>query len=424
MIPLLLALAFALACEQPPPPEPTPAPAPLPEASPTLALPQDVGTVHVRAVGDFLITLRLKKTARGKANGDNHGGFDWIWAPVAPMLRDADLTFANLETPVAPDHHRGIVWEVFNAPADLIPSMAHAGVDVVSFANNHTFDQGPAGILETLQRLDDAGIASAGSGPTCADAAAPARLEVNGVRVAVLAATDLMNLDERDGADAPCTFVAGPVCTTRCGPDRDAIHYAIDEARLKAAIEAARDDADAVVMSFHWGDEYRTQPLPVYTDLAPKLIEWGVDVVLGHHPHVLQPITQHTADDGRQGLIVYSMGNFVSDMGSKFDPKTSAVRRGNTRDGVIIDFNLIKTRLPGGRTVTRVADVSAIPLWTTNNRLTRRAGEPDEVQVISHEQSDDPGLMAVRRAQVARVIGAAWLSPAGAEEPPGSEAPR
>ena len=417
---MITLLAGLLACAPQPPPAPPPvpvaAPAPPPEPPPPPPEPYEEGRARLVAGGDLLIHRRVRSTAKAKAAEHGNDGYDWVFAEIKPLLSAADLTFANLETPVAPDNHRGRYNEVFNAPAGVIGALADAGVDVVSFANNHTFDQGAAGIVETLERLEAAGVAYAGSGRDCAAAAAPARFEVNGVRIAVIAVTDLMNLDERDGEGAPCTFVAGPVCTADCGPDRDAIHYAIDKPRLQAAIDAAREGADAVVMSFHWGNEYRTTPLPLYTETAPQLIEMGADVILGHHPHVLQPIARHTAADGREGLIVYSLGNLVSDMGASYSPETSSLRRGNTRDGLLVELSLVKTRHPEGHATVSIEDVRAVPLWTANNKLTRAPGEPDEIRVVPYA-SVAPALAERRRAVVTGVVGEAWFS-APAETPP------
>jgi poly-gamma-glutamate synthesis protein (capsule biosynthesis protein) len=379
-------------------------------------VPYEEGRARLVAVGDLLIHRRVKNTARARAEEHGNDGFDWIFAPIKPLLSAADLTFANLETPVAPDNHRGIHGEVFNAPAGVIGALADAGVDVVSFANNHTFDQGAAGIVETLERLSAAGVSVAGSGRTCAEAAAPARLEVNGVRFALLAVTDLMNIDERDGEAAPCTFVTGPVCTADCGPDRDAIHYSIDKDLMRSSIAAAREGSDVVVLSFHWGNEYRTTPLALYTGVAPELIEMGADIILGHHPHVLQPIATHTAADGRQGLIVYSLGNFVSDMGSSFDPASSSARRGNTRDGLLVGVSVVKTRHPAGHATIALEEITATPLWTENNKRTRQSGEADAIRVVPHS-AGEPGLMAARRAVVSGVVGEDWLTPAASPLP-------
>lgn len=383
--------------------EAPPVSAPVPEAP---RLPVEEGRLRLVAGGDVLIHRRIKETARHRQQTSGSAGFDWVLERIAPVLSAADVAFVNLEVPVAPDSNRGVRGEVFNAPAAVIDALKAAGVDAVSMANNHTFDQGAAGLVETLDRLDAAGIIAAGSGRTCAAAVAPQLIERGGVSVALLAITDLMNRDENTAPDAPCTFTAGPVCEGDCGPDRDAIHYRIDEALVLDAVRAAAELADAVVVSFHWGTEYSTTPLPLYTALAPQLIEAGAAVVLGHHPHVLQPIVDHVAADGRRGVIAYSLGNLVSDMGATYDPGTSSVRRGNTRDGVLLSLSVVKTRQPDGALTVSLEDISALPVWTENNRL---QGGPAAVRVVPMSEVSDEELRVLRRGQVASIVGEEWL---------------
>ncbi|MDG1482822.1 MAG: CapA family protein [Myxococcota bacterium] len=406
----MIGLLLASACAQSLPSEPLPT-EPLPaapaRASEPPPAPVEEGRLRVVAGGDVLVHRRLKETARHRAATDGSDGFDWIFAPIAPLLTAADVAFINLEVPVAPDSSRGVRGEVFNAPAGVIDALKAAGVDAVSFANNHTFDQGPAGLMETLTRLDDAGIVAAGSGPTCAAAQAAQRIEHDGVVLALLAVTDLMNLNDNTEPDAPCTFTAGPVCEGDCGPDRDAIHYRIDEEKILGAIAASAEWSDAVIVSFHWGTEYTTTPLPLYTELAPRLVEAGADLVLGHHPHVLQPIARHTAADGREGLILYSLGNLVSDMASSYSLATSSVRRGNTRDGLLVGVTVVKTRAVDGALTVRLEDITVTPLWTENNRL---EGGPAAVRVVPLAAVEDEPLRASRLAQVAGVLGEEWVT--------------
>jgi len=174
-----------------------------------------------------------------------------------------------------------------------------------------------------------------------------------------------------------------------CGPDRDAIHFRPDLTRLTAAIEAAAEGSDFVILSFHWGDEYRTTPLPEYPVLAPKLIAAGADVILGHHPHVLQPLER--IDDG---WVIYSLGNFVSNMGANYDPESSSVRRGNTRDGALLSLTLVLD--PDGS--RHIEDVAVTPLWTLNNP------QATEVRVTTWEHLSDP-LREIRRSAVSAILG-------------------
>ncbi|MCA9569849.1 MAG: CapA family protein, partial [Myxococcales bacterium] len=311
--------------------------------------------VRIVAVGDVLPHRRVKASAATF-------GWDASFAPVVDTIRGADIAFANLESPIAPDHTQGVHGEVFDAPASLATGLAAAGFDVLSMANNHVWDQGVAGMLETRERVVAAGMTPVGVGTTCAGAAAPAVVTVRGVRVAFVALVDLLNQDLRAGPEAPCVFVPGPLCAADCLPDRDALFFRADPDVLTAVVRSARSVADVVVVSAHWGDEYRTVPLPEYTAMARTLVAAGADLVLGHHPHVLQPVERVEAG-GRTGVVAYSLGNFLSDMGRTFDPATHPARKGNTRDGAILVVDVEVG--PTGPVLTP----SVVPTWTRHTAL-------------------------------------------------------
>lgn len=375
------------AAEPPPPPPSDPVPA-SPPALETPA-PEPVRaprTVTLIAGGDVLPHRRVKASAAA-------GGWEPVLAGISERLRAADLAFANLESPVAPDAHQGVHGEVFDAPASLLDGLASAGFDVLSMANNHAWDQGVAGLLETHRRVRDAGMHPVGAGPTCADAQAPVIVEASGVRVAWLAAVDLLNLDLRAGDGDPCVHVAGPPCTGDCGPDRDALFFTADVPALTERVRQARAHADLVVVSFHWGDEYRTVPLPEYPPLAQALVDAGADLVLGHHPHVLQPIRRVTAADGRQAIVAYSLGNLVSDMGRTYTLERP-VSRGDVRDGGLLAVTA--TFGPDGTVLEPVFH----PTWTTNTDV-------DGVPAIAVRFLPDvpEDVRVVREARVREVLG-------------------
>jgi poly-gamma-glutamate capsule biosynthesis protein CapA/YwtB (metallophosphatase superfamily) len=366
--------------------EPAPAPAPAPAVEPV--------TVTLAAVGDVLPHRRVKSTAQAH-------GWSTVFGEAAPLLQAADIAFANLEGPIAPDHDQGVHDEVFNAPATLAPALSEAGIDLVSMANNHAFDQGPQGLVETWTRVREAGVATVGAGPTCADATEARILTVRGLRVAFLAAADLSNIDGNTAADQPCLFVAGPRCTQDCGPDRDAVHYSLDTERLLAAVRAARQGADFVVMSFHWGVEYQTEPLPEYPALAAALTDAGVDVLLGHHPHVLQPVEVRTTARGQEAVIAYSLGNFVSNMRQSFDPARDAPSQGHVRDSVLLQVPLV--RHADGR--LEVGAPVAVPLWTQNGSL--QGTDRITVRTLASMARAEPTarLAQARWQEIARIVG-------------------
>lgn len=391
--------ALSLACSRSTPPAPSSGPPPVVPVVELTPEPDPV-VLTLAAVGDVLPHRRVKSTART-------AGWQAVFGDAVPLLQRADIAFANLEGPIAPDHDRGVFDEVFNAPADLAPALATAGIDVVSMANNHAFDQGPDGLAETWTRVRDAGVVAVGAGPSCPEAAAVRIVTVRGVRVAFLGVADLVNLDQNGADDAPCLRVAGPVCAGDCGPDRDAVHFSTDVPHLVAAVRDARTQADFVVLSFHWGIEYQTEPLPEYPVLAQTLIDAGVDVLLGHHPHVLQPVVVHTTPDGRTGVIAYSLGNFVSNMGETYDAGRDDPSRGFVRDGLLLEVPLV-WRGPGR---TEVGSPVAVPLWTQNR--------PDGLTVRTlTAMAADPvtrPLALVRWTEVGRVVGGSVTPPSATE---------
>ena len=359
--------------------------------------------IRIVASGDTLVHWRVKKTARTKnvLNTDgttiNHGGFDWILEDVAPVFQKADIGFVNLETPTDPDMHTKIHGEILNAPVVFLDALKHAGINIVSFANNHSFDQGPIGMMRTIQELEQRAIMVVGSGKDCRTAHALQIKEVRGVRVGFLAMTDLMNINDNTIDAEPCVALPGPVCQEDCVPDRDALWYHIEEASVISSIRQAKSQVDILVFSFHWGTEYRLQPLPLYSKLAPKMMEAGVDVLLGHHSHTLQPIVQYTKKNGNEGVIVYSLGNLFSDMSRKYGryPKTT---KGKTRDGMLLAIDISLNRLQDEMKRIRISHVEIIPLWTENNNNAELPGiRPRRHSTILKENAHRQDFIDIRK---------------------------
>ena len=216
-----------------------------------------------------------------------------VFAAVRDSLRAADIALGNLESIVL---DRGTFADtalspVFAAPAAAAPLLADAGFTAVSTANNHAWDFGHAALLESLTRLDSAGVAHAGTGPTVEDALRPAIIRRRGWTVAVFSVTAIFNnpdLTVRGHAAACCVAWA-------------------DTAALRPAFRAAREGgADLVLVMLHAGLEYRPVPPAEVVAIAKGIIHAGADVVFGHHPHVPQGLGWA---DGKP--ILYSLGNFV-----------------------------------------------------------------------------------------------------------------
>ena len=217
-----------------------------------------------------------------------------FFARIHPWLDGADLRFANLEGPLS--DQRGETVKpgqplVFTGPPAGAEALARAGFSLVSTANNHAWDYGEPALLETLALLDRAGVRHAGTGPSREASRRAEILDVGGFRVAFLAVTDIWN----DGA-----LARHPA---------DAFVARADPLEIAAAVRAAREGADAVLVSYHGGEEYRDGPLPRTREIFHAAIDAGATAVLGHHPHVVQGVEWY-----RGRPILYSMGNLLMRM--------------------------------------------------------------------------------------------------------------
>lgn len=377
--------------------------------------------LSLTAVGDILMHQDVKRAAV-----EAPGGFQALWADLVPLFQGVDVAFGNLETPVAPTGGRPGVPFCFNAPADLPPALRASGFTVLSTANNHAFDQGPRGVLETLDRLRAADLVAVGSGSDRARAEQTQVLEVRGFRVAFLGFTDLLNLDLNRKAEAPWV-------------------RPLDLAPALQAVREARRGADLVVVSVHWGNEYQLSPTKRQRELARALVGAGCDLILGHHPHVLQPL-EGIEEAGRRGLVAYSLGNFISNQDRMYRADRFPEAGGDNRDGAALRVRFEQRQDTDGRLHLALAEAVVEPLWTENNwgsleprreiRVVRVAAaeartrqaldrltdpqegprcQPDEVRRRKEiiETQEQLRTLILRRRRVAEVVGEAFVRQAG-----------
>jgi poly-gamma-glutamate capsule biosynthesis protein CapA/YwtB (metallophosphatase superfamily) len=290
------------------------------EAPRTLSL--RVRPVRLAAVGDVSPGSALDAVR-------THGAA-WHWSKVGAWLRGRDVVVANLETAVGTG---GTPWPAKNfhflSPPATIRAMAGSGgLDVVTVANNHGIDYGRATFVSGLGTIRSSGLLTIGGGATLQAALKPAIVVRGGLRIAFL------------GFDGYPPFAYW--ATSR----RPGLAPAT-AAAITGAVRAARKRADVVVVYVHWGTELRTMPNAKQRALAKAALVAGADVVLGAHPHVLQPI--QTYSSGR--LVAYSLGNFVFNPGSVLATRSAALAIDLGRDGVV------------GHRLRRVQIVESRPLW-------------------------------------------------------------
>ncbi|MBJ6760683.1 CapA family protein [Myxococcaceae bacterium JPH2] len=309
----------------------------------------------------------------GAALSLNHGGWDHLFGPVADVLRTADVGVVNLETPVT-DNRKAITRELlFNAPSDLVRALAGAGVKVVSTGNNHARDQRPEGLVETLKHLDATGIQHTGTGTTRTAAWAPVYRDVNGVRLGFLSFTRWLNgFSNPKDAEAPhVAFV--PYAVHR-------MHRGLTTEEATEQVRAAAAKCDALFVMVHWGTEYSDTPHPEDRALGRALLDAGAFAIIGHHPHVLQPLEAYTTTSGRKAFIAYSLGNLVANQGRFYSHAPGkAGKEGDKRDSMLLRVSVVR---PSEGAPVGLADVEVLPVWIENNAVGRKRAEARNIQPV------------------------------------------
>lgn len=257
-------------------------PSPVASAVTDASQPRPAGRVTLNAVGDLMLARDIIDLM------DRHGSVH-PFAAVSSLLRDADVTIANMEGTFTDRGVQGPKFYTFRTPPRHARGLAEAGIDVVALGNNHTLDFGRDGLADTLAALDAAGIKHSGAGTNEQDARSPAVVEANGLRLAFLSYNAVL--------EATFAGSASP------GVARAQV------AAVQTDVTAAGQQADLVIVSLHAGAEYTDTPTPEQRSLARAAIDAGAALVLGSHPHVLQGWERYNG-----GLIVYSLGNFVFDL--------------------------------------------------------------------------------------------------------------
>ena len=261
-------------------------------------------SITIGAVGDVLLHGALQQQGMAR-------GFDSLWSPIEDLIGGVDVMYANFEGPSAAGVNSagrevrdpGLRWDnvvyssypQFNYHGKLITDMLDTGFDVVSTANNHSMDRRELGADRTVDAMRAAGMPYTGTRKR-SEPTAPWHVSTttDGFKLAWLACTYGTN-----GLPDPKQQVLG------CWEDETEIKATIRELRATPGV-------DAVIVTPHWGTEYSANPNRQQRDLAKRFVEAGALLVIGAHPHVLQPWEKITTSDGREGFVIYSLGNFVS----------------------------------------------------------------------------------------------------------------
>ncbi len=286
-------------------------------------LPLRAEQLRIVAGGDVYLGSWLEDVVKKR-------GADFPLSSLREIIKGADIGFANLEAPFT-EEKKGFIEKEFLLRAEpaQVEVLKAGGIDVVSLANNHILDYGLKGLEDTIEVLKAHGIGHVGAGLSLDEARRPWIVETRGIRVAFLAYSNTF----------PEEFYA---TTQRGGTARGLVRFVREDVRM------ARGLADFVVVSFHWGEEGMKEPKPYQRLLARTAIDSGATVVVGHHPHVLQPVELY-----RDGLIAYSLGNLLFASYSRMEP-----------EGMLLELTLRKDPAGGG-----LKGFTLIPIDVDNKRV-------------------------------------------------------
>ncbi|WP_233711047.1 CapA family protein [Lederbergia citrisecunda] len=279
----------------------------------------------IGGIGDILIHDWVYNDAKTKNGYD----FNPMFEPVKSLLQKPDLLIANQES-IPGGSEIGITsYPSFNSPHEIVDALMNAGVDMVTTANNHSLDKGERGILSAIRYYEKKKLPYTGTFKDPEDKANMRIMTVNGIRIAVLSYATHFN-----GIPIP--------------QGKEYLVSHLDPKQVVKDINEAKPKSDLVLLAIHWGDEYVRQPNQIQKDQAAEFMNAGADIIIGHHPHVLQPIEWFEKPDGKKGIVVYSLGNFISgqiwdykDIGGMVEIKVKKEVKGNSSTTSIdkVDFH-------------------------------------------------------------------------------------
>ncbi len=240
--------------------------------------------VHIATAGDILLD-------RGVSEYLEKSGYDYPYTDIKGEILKGDIAIANLECPLT-DSESPVLKRpelIFRGSKLNGPALKSAGFDLLNLANNHTMDQGREGLMDTIKVLDSSGIRSLGAGMTRSEAHRPVFIKKGRTGIGFLGYSDFPPegyMYDEDKADVA----------------------RVDIKSLGEEVKAAREQCDFLVVSFHWGKEFDYYPGERQREMAHTAAESGADIIIGHHPHVLQNVEKY-----KGALIFYSLGNLVFD---------------------------------------------------------------------------------------------------------------
>ncbi len=253
-----------------------------------------------------------------------NNNWSWSFLKIADELEKADLVFGNLESMISDKGHDLGGLYSFRAPPETLQGLIDSHFDIVSVANNHSFDYGVQAFSDTLERLEKANILYMGGGFDKEEAHSVKIKDIYNTKIGFLGYTSVGSPGWQAKENIPGIAWI----------DINSLDI------LRRDIQKAKQESDILIVSFHFGIEYKKEPSQEQIILAESALDYGADIIVGHHPHVVQSLEKK-----EQGIIAYSLGNFIFDQYFSQETMQGAILRVIIKDKKIIQAELLKTQL-------------------------------------------------------------------------------
>ena len=313
--------------------------------------PEVTSTVTIRSAGDVLIHIPVYQNAK---QSDGTYDFSHIFTYSQALISDSDYFVANFETTLGGTSGRNYSgFPRFNSPDSIIDALKGAGVDCLLTANNHSYDTNGPGVLRTIEKIEEAGLDYTGSRKTVDDVQYLVK-NISGIKFGFACYTyETATTEGRKALNGLLVDTATAPLINSFNPNKPDSFYDELSSNIK---KMKKNGAEVIAVYIHWGEEYQLSQNIKQKEIAQKLCDMGVDVIIGGHPHVVQPIDLLTSTDGKHKTVcVYSMGNFVSNQRRNL----MGLKTGHTEDGLI--FEMTFSKYSDGTVL--FDSVDAIPTW-------------------------------------------------------------
>ena len=343
-----------------------------------------VSTATILSIGDLLMHGQLITDAQ---QADGSYDFNYIFPYITPYVTAADYAAANLEVTLAGPSRPYQGYPMFNCPDAIVDAAKNAGFDMLLTANNHMYDSGEDGFLRTVRTIREKGLTALGTREEAEEPAYTVQ-DINGIKVGMVCYTyeqrpenyrsDRVYLN-KNILSATCSALVNSFVGTELDPFYTEIGGILEQMR--------NDGAEATVMFIHWGVEYQLTQNAEQQQIAQKLCDLGFDVIVGGHPHVVQPVEllESTVDPEHRTVCLYSMGNAVS---NQRQGELTSITTAHTEDGAM--FSMTFSKYSDG--TVYLEDVALIPTWVraidvNGNTVVRRSGTIRRYEILPLDDS-------------------------------------